>query len=77
MPLATMISVPEKETRNFYNTLEETFDKNKQYYTIIMSDFNAKLGADSPDRVSLGNFAVGTTNKIGLILANVADKYNL
>lgn len=43
-------STPETETEEFYNQTELIYEPEKEYYTIIFGDWNAKINADSPVR---------------------------
>lgn len=49
---APTLGAESAETEAFYNLLEDTYKKEKGFYTIVMGDFNAKFG----ENLSLKNF---------------------
>lgn len=57
--------------------MEQITENEKEYYTLIMGDFNAKIGEDMKTRASVGKWAAGVSNIAGENLADLADKYNL
>ena len=67
----------EKITEEFYKLLEETYEKEKEYYTIIMGDWNAKIGNEGQKHPNIGKFTIGNTNENGEKLINFMLKFNL
>lgn len=60
----------EQELDSFYQLVEKTFYEEKEYYTIIMGDWNAKLGTDTAPCANVGKYRVGCTNVSGERLLN-------
>lgn len=55
----------DNDIEEFYQSINEVMNKlKKQDFTIVMGDFNAKLGADKTS-VSVGPFGLGETNNRG------------
>ena len=44
----------EEEKNQFYEALSETMIKEREYYTIIMGDFNSKIGTPSTTNNCVG-----------------------
>ena len=56
----------EEEIETFYEHINEALNKNKTKYTIIMGDFNAKVGKqEDPNEQGIGPFGLGTRNSRG------------
>ena len=73
---APMISHSDEETDNFYNTID-TILKKQAHYTIVMGDFNAKVGGqtNTPERAT-GCFGLGQQNERGDSLVEWAASKN-
>ena len=73
---APMISHSDKETYNFYNTIDNILEK-QTHYTIVMGDFNAKVRGqtNTPERVA-GCFGLGQHNERGYTLVEWATSKN-
>ncbi len=74
---APTFGVHQKEREEFYTLLEKTFIKERQYYNIVMGDFNVKVGQNMINELSVGKFAQGGTNENGESLVNLANKLKL
>ena len=44
---APIKDAPEKEIDEFYERLDKVIENDKEYYTIVMGDFNAIIGNES------------------------------
>lgn len=67
-----------EEKEEFYELLQDTFEKEREYYNIIMGDFNAKIQAGSKHSFSIGKYSTGEeTNSNGELLINIAERNNL
>ena len=67
----------DNEMERFYSALETTIDQNKEYYTIIMGDWNSKLGKNNLVRGILGPYGIGKKNVRGEKLIQFAASNNL
>jgi hypothetical protein len=69
----------EKETIEFYQTLEKVYNKEKEYYNIIMGDWNAKIGEreGEEERLTVGKFGLGSRNENGDKMVQFAIENNL
>lgn len=52
----------------FYCTLNKTFESEKEYYTVALGDFNAKIGNENINDRNIGRFRSGETNENGAML---------
>lgn len=66
-----------KDIKNFYNSFEEFHEKEKEEYSIIMGDFNAKIGGEIEMNGCTGSYAIGITNKSGFKLGKFCLRNNL
>lgn len=67
----------DNELDEFYKLLNKTYKEESEYYTIIMGDFNAKIGTDISPSVNLGKYRIGNTNDSGVRLVEFAMLNNL
>ena len=65
------------EIKAFYRDLNEFYETQKEKISIIMGDFNAKIGSEPEMEGCTGPYAVGATNKSGGKLAKFCFKNNL
>ncbi|XP_072378028.1 uncharacterized protein [Diabrotica undecimpunctata] len=64
----------DEEVEIFYESLTQTVNKYKSTYTIIICDFNDKLGRKLEESENkIGNFGYGTRNKRGETLINYME----
>ncbi len=71
---APTASADEEENEKFYLELENTLRDNKEYYVVIMGDFNAKIGGEEGPKV-IGRYGLGKRNEKGEKLMDFASKY--
>jgi endonuclease/exonuclease/phosphatase family metal-dependent hydrolase len=63
----------DSEVEEFYEDIDRAIKENKGKYTIVMGDFNAKVGkCRKGEELILGNFGVGERNKRGDTLLEFA-----
>lgn len=62
---APISTADESEIKEFYKLIEEVYNKEKEYFTFIMGDWNAKIGNQSIDGWNVGKFCYGATNDSG------------
>ena len=70
---------PDEEVDLFYDDIEKTIDKKKYSHTILLGDFNAKIGTKEvgEDINCMGEFGIGDRNPRGEILINFAEEQKL
>ncbi len=71
---------PKKETEQFYELVQKSLQSEKEYYNIIMGDYNAKIGKGTNREgwYCIGKFGSGnTTNRNGEMLLNFAENNEL
>ena len=61
----------------FYEDVESAMNKGTAQFTIVMGDFNAKVGAKQIGERSIGNFGIGSRNSRGDTLVGFAERNNL
>ncbi|KHN87561.1 Craniofacial development protein 2, partial [Toxocara canis] len=66
----------DEEIERFYDKLEEIV-RRKSTFTIILGDFNAKLGEREGSEQYIGNFGLGKRNERGRRLADFAESAKL
>ena len=67
----------EEELESFYEDITRVLEEEKTQYTLIIGDFNAKVGRNAAGESSVGKFGVGERNERGEVLVSFAEKYNL
>ena len=68
----------DEEIEEFYNTLEDTINKNRRQLNIILGDFNAKIGKkEYPEEEVLGNYGTGKRNERGEKLIHFAESQKM
>ena len=68
---------PDEEIESFYDDIGQVMDQENTKYTLLIGDFNAKVGKKEIGESSVGNFGVGERNGRGELLVNFAEKYNM
>ena len=63
------MSAPKEEIKNFYKELEKFYLEEKEKISIIMGDFNAKIGCEDELGNCIGYESSGSTNRNGSKLA--------
>ena len=73
---APTTSHSDEETGNFYNTIDKILKK-QTHYTIVMGDFNAKVGGQTnTSERATGCFGLGQRNERGVTLVEWATSKN-
>src|SRR5713101_6851920 len=67
----------EEEIENFYEELDKAMNKNKEHFTILMGDFNAKIGKNINNIPLIGKFGLGNRNERGDLLEEFLGKQQL
>ncbi len=62
----------EEEDKLFYELVDRTIERERRYYTLVMGDWNAKVGLYTPNSTSVKEYKTGETNKNGEKLVNLA-----
>ncbi len=76
---APTMGAEKEEIEKFYGDLKRTVQENREYYTIIMGDWNSKVGRKEIDSIVVGKFGWGggEGNKRGTDLVEFAAKRNM
>ena len=61
----------------FYEDVESAMAKVKTQYTVVMGDFNAKVGKKQAGDKAVGNYGLGSRNNRGDLLVEFAERNNL
>ena len=67
----------EEEIEQFYDDISKVLDVEKTKYTILMGDFNAKVGKKKDGESCMGKFGIGQRNERGEMLVNFSERYNM
>ena len=67
----------DEEIEKFYDDIGKVLDEEKTKYTILMGDFNAKVGKKKDGESCMGKFGVGHRNERGEMLVNFSERYNM
>ena len=67
----------DEEIESFYDDISQVMDQEKTKYTLLIGDFNAKVGKNMAGESCIGKFGVGERNDRGELLVNFAEKYNM
>ena len=67
----------EEDIETFYDDVKKILDTEKTHYTMVMGDFNAKVGKAKVGETSMGKFGIGERNERGDKLINFAETYGL
>lgn len=65
------------EIENFYEDLTHALNTDKAKHTIVMGDFNAKIGAHTSGEQYIGQYGLGQRNKRGVRLVDFASSNQL
>ncbi|CAG4972652.1 unnamed protein product [Parnassius apollo] len=66
---ATTSAHPDEEVEEMYEDISRAMNSSKTHYTVLMGDFNAKLGTRENNELKLGKFGVGQRNR-SFLMAN-------
>ena len=64
----------EEDIKSFYEDISSIIDREKFQYTIVMGDFNAKVGIKIAGESCIGKFGIGEHNDTGEISVNFAER---
>jgi hypothetical protein len=67
----------DEEMDTFYNQLRSRLTNSWNHVTIVMGDFNGKVGTPFPPNNIVGKFGLGTTNRNGELLIEFASSNQL
>lgn len=67
----------EKKVKEFYRKLRETLQAEKEYYNIIMGDYNAKIGKGKRIDGVMGPYGIGERNENRKKFTEFAGSNNL
>ena len=65
------------EVETMYEDISKAMHGSKTHFTVVMGDFNAKLGKRDGDELRVGQFGVGRRNHRGHLLASFMEKEGL
>lgn len=65
------------EVETFYEEVERAYAENPCHFTVLLGDFNAKVGQSSGSENSVGTFGLGSRNLRGETLVSFLEKHNL
>ncbi len=57
--------------------MEKVIQEEKEYFVIVMEDFNAKVWMEKGGRRHVGNFEHGKRNHMGIKLVELAQENNI
>ena len=67
----------DQEVENVYEDIDNLIANSKAHYTVIMGDFNAKVGLEDPAKSCIGPYGLGARNTRGDSLINFAESHQL
>lgn len=67
----------ENDKEKFYKLLNETMDEEKEYYNIVMGDWNSKVGQEAAIEGIKGPYGIGEMNENGERMIEFAGSHNL
>ncbi|XP_062526852.1 craniofacial development protein 2-like [Bombyx mori] len=68
---------PDDEVEALYEDVSRAIHSSKTHFTVVMGDFNAKLGCRSNDELKVGQFGYGQRNSRGQRLVDFLEKEGL
>ena len=68
---------PDDEVEAMYEDVSRAIHASKTHFTVVMGDFNARLGKRDGDEQKVGPFGFGQRNHRGHMLADFLEKENL
>jgi len=74
---APTLGSEKNEIEKFYKMLVETMEKEKEYYNIVMGDWNSKIGQESAIEGIMGPYGIGEINENGGQLIEFAGSDNI
>ncbi len=67
----------DEEVEQFYEDAEEAMKKHNTHFSIVVGDFNAKIGMKNVGESAVGHFGIGTRNGRGDQLVEFAERNRL
>ncbi|CAH2246837.1 jg12407 [Pararge aegeria aegeria] len=67
----------DKEVEALYEDISKAIHTSKTYYSVVMGDYNARLGKRSGAELRVGQFGYGQRNERGQMLADFMEKEGL
>ena len=67
----------EEANSEFYEIVQQTIEDRPAHYTIVMGDFNAKVGSQKTGEKSVGKFGLGNRDDRGQTLAEFSESNKL
>ena len=67
----------DEEVQTVYEDIDNLMTNHKTHYTVLMGDFNAKVGIKETDETCMGNFGIGQRNDRGHQLVFFAEHHRL
>ena len=68
---------PDEEVEAMYEDISRAIHASKTHFSVVMGDFNARLGQRSGNELKVGQFGVGQRNQRGQRLAEFMEKEGL
>ena len=65
------------EVEAMYEDITRAIETNKTYFTVVMGDFNAKVGTQREDETKIGQHGEGLRNHRGQMLVNFLEQQDL
>lgn len=74
---APTMSYNDTEVETFYDDIKKATEQDYCHFTIIMGDFNARIGERSEEENCIGNYGLGKRNERGEMLVHFLKSQNL
>ncbi|XP_028167508.1 craniofacial development protein 2-like [Ostrinia furnacalis] len=68
---------PDDEVETMYEDISRAIHSSRSHFTVVMGDFNAKLGRRSDNELKVGQFGYGERNARGQLLAGFMEREGL
>ncbi|KAL0871065.1 hypothetical protein ABMA27_004870 [Loxostege sticticalis] len=68
---------PDEDVETMYEDISRAIHSSRTHFTVVMGDFNAKLGKRSDNELKVGQFGYGERNARGQLLAGFMEKEGL
>lgn len=74
---APTLGTEKEDTNEFYRILEKIIQKEREYYNIVMGDWNAKKGQSREVKGVSGTFGIGEQNINGERMIECVSRHRL
>ncbi len=74
---ATTAGAEKEDIKNLYDSLEKVLQDEKEYYNILIGDWNAKIGIEEGGSRNVGKYELGVRNERGRDLVEFTEINNL